>query len=55
MLCGSAGTSPGVPTAVEVNVFVPRFTYTLDVTSLPELGRSGVLKYSYPGTVSCSV
>ena len=28
----------------------------LDVTALlPDAGRSGVLKYSYAGTVSCSV
>ena len=41
---------------VAVNVRVGLFTYTLDVVPLlPEIARSGVLKYSYPGTVSCSV
>jgi hypothetical protein len=41
-LCGSAG-SDGAPFSVDVNVFVFGLKYTVDVTSLPELARRGVL------------
>ena len=38
-----------------MNVLVCALKYTVDVMSLPEVGRSGVLKYSNSGTVSCSM
>ena len=40
--CGSDG-SDGSPASVDVNVFVAALKYTVDVTSLPELARRGVL------------
>ena len=41
--------------SVPVNVRVSRFAYTEERISLPEAGRSGVLKYSYTGMVTCSI
>ena len=38
-----------------MNVFVAAFTWIVVLTDAPELARSGVLKYSYPGIVSCSM
>jgi hypothetical protein len=43
-----------VPHAVAVNCFTALFSNTVEVIALLELGRSGVLEYSYAGTVSCS-
>ena len=54
---GSVGLptrSSSSPGCVPVNVRVSSFTKTVDKTSLPDDERSGVLKYSYAGTVSCS-
>ena len=52
--CGSDGLSAGVPRAVDVKMLSAAFTCTVELTAAPELARSGVLKYSYPGIVSCS-
>ena len=38
-----------------VNMRVPRLAKTLDVMAASDAARSGVLKYSYAGTVSCSM
>ena len=53
--CGSVGSSADVPAAVDVNVCVYSFAYTIESMSFPDAAHSGVLKYSYSGTVSCSV
>ena len=42
-LVGSLGLSAGLPDAVDVNVPVARSTCSVEPTTLPELGRSGVL------------
>ena len=52
--CGSVGLSSDVPRAVDVKMCAAWLTWIVDVTASPELARSGVLKYSYPGIVSCS-
>ena len=52
---GASARSSGGPGTVPVNVRVAKLTYTLAVGSAPELARSGVLKYSYAGTVNRSM
>ena len=39
---GSVGLSSASPAAVDVNVRVPSFTYTVELIASPELGRKGV-------------
>ena len=53
-VCGSVGLSAGEPTAVPVKVRVATSAWTWEATTAPELARSGILKYSYAGTVSSS-
>ena len=52
---GLPATSGSEPGCVPVNVRVTVFTNTDEATAAPELARSGVLKYSYAGTVTCSM
>ena len=53
-VCGSVGTLLGSPVAVAVKMRLFRSTLTVDVIVSSEAGRSGVLKYAKPGTVSSS-
>ena len=53
--CGSVGLSDDVPRAVDVKMCSAAFTCTVELTASPEVARSGVLKYSYPGILSCSM
>ena len=52
--CGSVGLSSEVPRAVDVKMWSAWFTWIVEIAASPELARRGVLKYSYPGIVSCS-
>ena len=55
--CGSVGlpnTSGCAPACVPVKVREAVLTSKLELTVFPELGLSGVLKYSYSCTVICS-
>ena len=51
---GSLGLSAGEPRAVEVKVPLSLSIRSVELTALPELGRSGDLKYSYWPTISDS-
>jgi Trk-type K+ transport system membrane component len=51
---GSVGLSVASPATVEVNIRPLRPTKTVEATALPEAARSGVLKFLYFGTKSCS-
>ena len=52
--CASVGSSAASPGAVARKTRLFRSTLTVDVMSLPETGRSGVLKYAKSGTVTSS-
>ena len=50
-----AAPSGDEPMAVPVNECVAELENMVEATDWPLMGRSGVLKYSYCGTTSCSV
>ena len=51
---GAVGLSAEVPVALDVKVRAVWSTSIVDVIESSEAGRSGVLKYAYRGTCSCS-
>ena len=52
--CGDVGLSSAEPGSVDVNVRPTVSTCTVELTLLPDRGRSGVLKYAKPGAVNSS-